>query len=168
MMNHRESLLGDFRKREGVFVVLFFAMVSNGVDTCRQVLLCQHASQCPRLHRGRCLFQHRDADADVKPLVTRTEEEIGWRWRPLEGCQQVGVFFDVAYMAVCSSRKSWRVPHVVEESTVERIDGQPVCGTEESVLESTESRKGGPSARSLSNSQCLLVTPGFFGPESLI
>ena len=54
-----------------------FATVSNGVDTCRQVPLCWHASQCPWHRRGRCLFRYRDADADVKPPVTTTEEETG-------------------------------------------------------------------------------------------
>ena len=53
-----------------------FAMVLNGVDTCR-VPLCWHASRCPRHRRGRCLFRHRDVDADVKPSRTRTEEEMG-------------------------------------------------------------------------------------------
>ena len=44
---------------------------------CRQIPLCWHASKCPWPRSGRYLFRHRDADADVKPPVTRMEEEIG-------------------------------------------------------------------------------------------
>ena len=75
-----------------------FAMVSNGVDTCRQVPLCWHASQCPMAPQWSMPL----ADADVKPPVTRTEEG-GWGGLGglPEDCQQVGVFFDVAYRAVC-------------------------------------------------------------------
>ena len=53
------------------------------------------------IRRGRCLFQHRDSDADVKPPLTRTEEDGVGVGGVLEGCQQVGGFFDVAYRAVC-------------------------------------------------------------------
>ena len=53
-----------------------FCDVSSGVDTCR-VPLCWRASQCPWHRRGRCLFWHLDADAGVKPPMTRTDEEMG-------------------------------------------------------------------------------------------
>ena len=117
-------------------------MVSNGVDTCRQVPVCWHASQCPWHRRGRCLFRHRDADADVKPPVTRTEEEIVVElaafWEAVSKLAsslmwRAGLFVDVPVPQVMEEPAmkqldDWSVPQVVEESTVERIDGLPVCG----------------------------------------
>ena len=47
-----------------------FVRVFGVVDTCRQVPLCWHASQCPWHRRGRCLSRHGDVDAGVKPPMT--------------------------------------------------------------------------------------------------
>ena len=118
-----------------------FAMISNGVDTCREVLLCWHASQCPCHRRGRCLFRHRDVDADVKPPMTRTEEEIGVELAALWKAVSKLASSLMAYRAVCRCARAAShggaimeqfddlpVPQVVEESAVERTDGLSVCG----------------------------------------
>ena len=55
----------------------------------------------PWHRRGRCFFRHRDPDTGVKLPMTRTEEESGGVGGLLGGCQQGGVFVDVAHRAVC-------------------------------------------------------------------
>ena len=99
-----------------------FAMVSDGVD--------------------RCLFLHRDPDADVKPPVTRTEEEIGVElavlWKTVSKLassltRRTGQLVDVPVPQVMEEPTvkqfdDLHVLQVVEESTVEWSDGFPVCG----------------------------------------
>ena len=62
----------------------------------RQVPLCWHASRCPWHRRGRCLFSHRDAENDVKPLVTREVDENRAALKALGSFPQDCGFRDVA------------------------------------------------------------------------
>ena len=111
------------------------AMVSSGVDTYRQFLLCWHASQCPWHRRGRCLFRHRGADADVKPPVTRTEEEI---WVELAALGKT--------VSKSASSMMWRTGHFVdvsraeshEEPTMKQFDDLPVPHVVEDTVERTD------------------------------
>ena len=73
-----------------------------------------HVSSGPPWNRrDRCVFRHRDADTDVKPPVTRTEEEIGVELAALwEAVSKLAcsLLWRTGQLSTCSCRKSWRSP----------------------------------------------------------
>ena len=110
----KDNLKSSIGNIMGGFGISSFVHFCKGLKyTCHQVLLCWHASQCPWNSRDRCVFRHRGADTDVKPLVTRTEEEIGVELAALwEAVSKLAcsLMWRTGQLSTCPCRKSWRSP----------------------------------------------------------
>ena len=133
-------------------------------------------------HWNRLWEGYASADADMKPLVTRTEEEIGVElaalWKTVSKLAsslmwRTGQFADVPVPQVMDEPTMKQfddllAPQVVEESTVERSDGLPVCG------DGSEGSDVGVHGEQVKEAvgevsvELAVMKPGLLGPESVI